>query len=294
MHGSSCTCHTPLPCMRPPACSHTARPSTFASSVQVWSEKVNAVVPGLGFHVSWDGLWMQRAEGVSMHQLAYKTKYQYLKGMLLNLMHERLNRTRVVRAAIYDLLTTQCDRHAENVFMNGDGNLQLIDNLNAMQFSWRTCALDSIFLPGTQKFDIARWVISGSWRRASPSRRPACMLFLPPSYVLCLIIRWMPCQEVKKQIVQCVGVNACRYGGNWVFKMRDAQPRKSLNPLVLLDYRCYVEGGKLGKNYPPEVKQCLSKLSRMSPQQVVQEYGFPDEHAAHVLQKRASGERMQA
>lgn len=76
--------------------------------------------------------------------------------------------------------------------------------------------------------------------------------------------------------------------------MRGAKPRKSLNPLVLLDYRCYVDGGKIGVNYPPRVTQCLSKLSRMSPQQVVTEYGFPDEHAALMLQKRASGEQSRA
>lgn len=127
-----------------------------SGGVQVWVDKVNAIIPDLGYHVAWDGLWMERAHGVSMHQIAYKSKFSYLKDTLLGLMHDRLNRTRIVRAAIYELLSSQCDRHAENVFMGSDGNLQLIDNLNAMQFSWRNCAIDSIFLPGTQKFEIAR------------------------------------------------------------------------------------------------------------------------------------------
>ncbi len=33
-----------------------------------------------------------------------------------------------VRAAIFDLLTSQNDRHAQNLFINADGSLRLIDN----------------------------------------------------------------------------------------------------------------------------------------------------------------------
>ncbi len=43
----------------------------------------------------------------------------------------KLNKTRVLRAAMHDLLTSQCDRHAENIFINDDGNIRLIDNLQA-------------------------------------------------------------------------------------------------------------------------------------------------------------------
>lgn len=31
--------------------------------------------------------------------------------------------------------------------------------------------------------------------------------------------------------------------------------RKSLNPLLLLDYRCYAPDGKIGTNYPPALTQ---------------------------------------
>ena len=43
---------------------------------------------------------------------------------------DKLNRTRVVRAAVYDLITSQCDRHAQNVFIDEQGDIKLIDNLN--------------------------------------------------------------------------------------------------------------------------------------------------------------------
>jgi hypothetical protein len=43
----------------------------------------------------------------------------------------------------------------------------------------------------------------------------------------------------------------------WVHKFKnwgDKEPKCWANVPLLLDYRCYVEGGKLGHNLPPEVK----------------------------------------
>jgi hypothetical protein len=37
------------------------------------------------------------------------------------MLNNRLNGTRVVRGAIFDLLTSQCDRHAQNVFLQVSG-----------------------------------------------------------------------------------------------------------------------------------------------------------------------------
>jgi hypothetical protein len=36
-----------------------------------------------------------------------------------------------VHAAIFDLLTSQCDRHAQNIFIAEDGGIKLIDNERA-------------------------------------------------------------------------------------------------------------------------------------------------------------------
>lgn len=45
---------------------------------------------------------------------------------------------------MFDLLTAQCDRHAENVFVDEGGRLTLIDNDQMLGDSWRTCGVDSI------------------------------------------------------------------------------------------------------------------------------------------------------
>lgn len=45
---------------------------------QVWPGRVNAVVPKHGLHVWWDGLWMEKAEGVSLNQLSYKRQRNFV------------------------------------------------------------------------------------------------------------------------------------------------------------------------------------------------------------------------
>jgi hypothetical protein len=66
----------------------------------------------------------------------------------------RVNSTEVVLAAIWDLLTMQCDRHGQNVFIDEHGSLTLIDLDQAFGDAWRVCGVDSLFLPTTQKYMI--------------------------------------------------------------------------------------------------------------------------------------------
>ncbi len=90
-----------------------------------------------------------------------------------------------------------------------------------------------------------------------------------------------------RQVPGCCG---CRWGGNAVFKRPKARVRKSTNPMVLFDYRCYAKDGRIGKDFDPTLRQCLAKLSKITAEQVQKEYGFPDLGQAEVLQQRASGE----
>lgn len=48
-----------------------------------------------------------------------------------------------------DLLTAQCDRHSENVFITEDGSLTFIDNDRALGVVTR-CGGDSMLLPGNR------------------------------------------------------------------------------------------------------------------------------------------------
>ncbi len=52
----------------------------------------------------------------------------------------------LVLASVFDLLTGQCDRHSENVFVTAEGRLTLIDNDRALGVVER-CRSNSMLLP---------------------------------------------------------------------------------------------------------------------------------------------------
>jgi len=56
--------------------------------------------------------------------------------------------------------------------------------------------------------------------------------------------------------------------------------------LRALDYRCYASGGAIGRNYPPKLAQCISKLAGMSVKDMGRAYKLPP-LLAGKLQKRA-------
>ncbi|KAG2497271.1 hypothetical protein HYH03_004855 [Edaphochlamys debaryana] len=124
---------------------------------RMWLAPVRGVVPGVGYPLDWWGLWMEYADGISMENFLNKGRPRpFARPFIADFMNNKLNRTRVVRAAIFDLLTSQCDRHAQNIFMQADGNIKLIDNESCLQHMWMHCAFDSVMVPTTQKQEIVR------------------------------------------------------------------------------------------------------------------------------------------
>jgi hypothetical protein len=108
---------------------------------QVWIAPVNAVIPGTGQYVWWNAVWMEKAQGVSLHQLAMASHPSLVSCSIslsqcfteprlvactcstpwyppLRLPYNvhwqmRVNRTQVLRSAVFDLLIGQRDRHAK-------------------------------------------------------------------------------------------------------------------------------------------------------------------------------------
>ena len=78
----------------------------------------------------------------------------------------RLDSEEVVLAAMWDLLTMQCDRHGQNVHLDENAKLTLIDLDQALGDAWRICGFDSIFLPTTQKHAIM--MLGFSWAMKMP------------------------------------------------------------------------------------------------------------------------------
>ncbi|GFH21239.1 uncharacterized protein HaLaN_18500 [Haematococcus lacustris] len=127
---------------------------------KVWVQPISAVLPEIGYHIRWHAIWMEQADGISLENLVRLGNPMMHPNDLLDIMHNRLNKTQVVKAAIFDLMTSQCDRHAQNIFIGESGHLTLIDNERALyENGW--CAMDSIFLPATKKFTIN--VMENAW-----------------------------------------------------------------------------------------------------------------------------------
>lgn len=122
-----------------------------------WVGPVDGVLPGShGYRVLWDGLWADLVVGVSAENLVHRGEPRVQPSLLLHYLQHQLNSTQVVMAAIFDLLFSQCDRHGQNLYLKPDGSLVLIDNDQSYGASWRPCGVDSLFLPGTQKYEIER------------------------------------------------------------------------------------------------------------------------------------------
>ena len=65
----------------------------------------------------------------------------------------------------------QCDRHAQNLFIDEGGQIKLIDNEMALQSWWPDCGVDSILVPTTQKYNIVRMGMAVSARSNYQARR---------------------------------------------------------------------------------------------------------------------------
>eukprot|EP00887_Chlorella_sp_A99_P007491 scaffold2.g7491.t1 len=243
---------------------------------RVWVEHVRGLLPRFGYVVDSDGMFMDIAPGVPVHHQTFMTPRDRMREIWA--LWQTVNST---HAAVFDLLTAQCDRHAENVFVDGSGRLTLIGarggapcrpplpasgrrcraplpftchNDQMLGESWRTCGFDSIFLPLTQKHAIN---VHGYQSCPNPPPTPTPQPTSPRQF--------------------------------WIIRSRypNARPKGYPNPQLFFDYRCHAPGGRVGtRGYPPGLLRCLRKLDGMSVDEVVQRYGFHERQAA-ILRGRA-------
>ncbi|KAG2449982.1 hypothetical protein HYH02_000086 [Chlamydomonas schloesseri] len=64
-------------------------------------------------------------------------------------------------------------------------------------------------------------------------------------------------------------------------------PAKFLSPLLLMDYRCHVPGGAIGKSFTPELTQCLTHISSLSAEAILEQYGYPVIRMADAVRNRS-------
>lgn len=143
---------------------------------------------------------------------------------------------RIKDITLFDFLTSQRDRHGQNIFFDEFGNATVIDNETAM-ISSAKAGLNSMFIPGGQKYETYR---------------------------------------VGYDKMTCAMNDNCD-------TVQDKLPTMG----ILLDYRCYVEGGYIGKDYSPTLTAYLEKLEGLSAQEIQDYYQLPRLQMAEELKERA-------
>jgi hypothetical protein len=136
-------------------------------SVRQWRERVRTAHPLSGEKFEGDVMFMDRAPGVSLERLTRSPPDKpVVAGATVDppahrrLVHDALaaaDSRKIVRAALFDFLFGQCDRHAQNAFWTVEGDFTFIDNDQALGRGWKACVANSFLIPGSEKFTIARF-----------------------------------------------------------------------------------------------------------------------------------------
>lgn len=61
-----------------------------------WTQTVNGILPGTGYHVQTEGLWSDAASGVSLKQLLEDQKANLDYAVVVDLLQTKLNKTEVL------------------------------------------------------------------------------------------------------------------------------------------------------------------------------------------------------
>lgn len=205
---------------------------------------------------------------------------------------KKVNSTEVILAALYDLLFSQEDRHADNILIDDDSHLALIDDDKALRIYGGTA--DSIFLPTTPLYEYQLW--GRDWVRSRGLRRakvpppaaippsPSMIRRRSPSPIDCMSrvalpfchAATLPCgRNATASITAAIYI---KFAPEHFVPMPQPHPGEYT---LMLDYRCHVEGlpgfspgsRRLGTKYPAPVRQCLAKLASMTDVQVMEDYG---------------------
>jgi hypothetical protein len=105
---------------------------------------------------------------------------------------------------------------------------------------------------------------------------------------------WTKCAYDSLLLPSSQKFEASHLGNSYVLKQRNgtvppANPLEAVHPAVVLDYRCWVPNGVIGRTLPPKLGACLATMSKLSAADVMERYGLPDEESAGFLRMRATG-----
>ena len=122
-----------------------------AATPRTWTEDVRSFIPvtpddpASGVKVDARMQFYEEAEGVSVEAFYGNGDMERYLNVTRSIPHED-----VVRAAVFDLLFSEQDRHGQNVFVGESGRLHVLDNEGSFG------PINSMLIPGGQKFEVYR------------------------------------------------------------------------------------------------------------------------------------------
>lgn len=170
----------------------------------------------------------------------------------------------VLRAATFDLLFSESDRHGQNIMVSEGGELTLIDNEGT-----GSAALNSLFLPGTQKYETVRIGYAAV----------CCANMLGSRETNCPV-------RTRSRGAACMRRGVSNLARRSVLTIQRQGKVSPSAPESLLDYRCHLPKGGgsalgLGPHLPPGVAAFAARIAAMP---------LPDAIAALMAPVSAGGE----
>ncbi|KDD72679.1 hypothetical protein H632_c3035p0, partial [Helicosporidium sp. ATCC 50920] len=102
----------------------------------LWTEELKSLLLPTGYVYSGVAKMTDVARGVPMTLLVESMRRLGQLDVLLDFM-QLVDPADIVQAAVMDFLTSQCDRHPNNIFLDESGRITLIDNDQMLGESWR-------------------------------------------------------------------------------------------------------------------------------------------------------------
>ena len=117
-----------------------------------WTVEVKSFLPWDGFSTA--GHKLQKGVKAQFYEKAPGVSIEAVLGTLDPMVNfaafKKISHDNVIRAATFDLLFSESDRHGQNVFFSDEGEITLIDSEGTFSTS------NSMLLPGHQKYEINR------------------------------------------------------------------------------------------------------------------------------------------
>jgi len=121
-----------------------------------WTMEVKSFLPFDGYSTS--GHKLSPGTKAQFYEKAPGVSIEAVLGVLDPTVNfasfKKISHDNVMRAAMFDLLFTESDRHGQNIFFSDEGEITLIDSEGAFGGGFQSA--NSMLLPGHQKFEINR------------------------------------------------------------------------------------------------------------------------------------------